>query len=90
MVISEIIKLDGTNYQKTYSDSGMYIERDGVLYAEAIDPIGSGRSYTESDREIETEPETVDGRLAKIAEKTLKNMSDIEYLAMMTEVDLDE
>ena len=90
MVISEIIKLDGTNYQKTYSDSGMYIERDGVLYVEAIDPIGSGRAYTESDHQIETEPETVDGKLAKIAEKTLKNMSDIEYLAMMTEVDLDE
>lgn len=68
----------------------MYIERDGVLYAEAIDPLGSGRSYTESDREIETEPETVDGKLAKIAAETAKNSSDIEYLAMMTEVDLDE
>lgn len=90
MVISEIVKLDGTNYQKTYSDSGMYIERDGVLYVEAIDPIGSGRAYTESDLQIETEPETVDGKLAKIAEKTAKNSSDIEYLAMMTEVDLDE
>lgn len=29
------------------------IERDGVLYIEAIDPIGFGREYVETDIEIE-------------------------------------
>ena len=38
---------------RTYSDAGKKIERDGVLYDEAVDPIGSGRTYTETDQDIE-------------------------------------
>lgn len=37
------------NLVKTYSDAGMKIERDGVRYDEAIDPVDSGRTYTETD-----------------------------------------
>ena len=37
---------------KTYSDSGMMIERDGVRYSEAIDPAELNRQYTETDEPI--------------------------------------
>ena len=33
----------------TESDSGHYIIRDDVRYESAVDPVGSGRTYTESD-----------------------------------------
>ena len=33
----------------------MKIERDGALYDEAVDPINSGREYTESNVPIEEE-----------------------------------
>ena len=37
----------------TESDSGHYIIRDdGVRYESAVDPVGSGRTYTESDELI--------------------------------------
>lgn len=38
---------DGVNLYRTYSDRGYPIERDGIVYEEAIDPEGSGRTYTE-------------------------------------------
>lgn len=38
---------------RTYSDSGMKVERDGVLYDEAIDPQNEGRVYTESAEPVE-------------------------------------
>jgi hypothetical protein len=37
----------------TESDSGHYIIRDdGMRYESAVDPVGSGRTYTESDELI--------------------------------------
>ena len=89
MIISETIKLNDTNYTKTYSDAGYYIERNGVHYAEAIDPLGSGREYTETDTLIETESATTEDQLRQVTEKTAKNSADIEYLAMMTNTDLE-
>ena len=47
MIHIETITLNGRRYTRTYSDTH-YIERDGVEYEEAIDPIDSGRVYTES------------------------------------------
>lgn len=47
MIRVETITLNGRRYTRTYSDTH-YIERDGVEYEEAIDPIDSGRVYTES------------------------------------------
>jgi len=38
---------------RTYSDLGMMIERDGVRYSEAIDPAELGRVYAETDEPIE-------------------------------------
>ena len=44
------------------------IERDGVRYSEAIDPIDSGRLYTETDEPIDvgTKEETVEDYKAAI------------------------
>ena len=89
MIISETVKINDKNYTKTYSDAGFYIERNGVHYAEAIDPLGSGREYTETDVLIETEQETTEEKIKKISAKTDKNSADIEYLAMMTDTNLE-
>lgn len=89
MIISETVKIDDKNYTKTASDSGFYIERNGIRYVEAIDPLGSGREYTETDTLIETEPETTEAKLEKVSEKVEKLSADLEYLAMMTDTDLE-
>lgn len=49
--------------EMTYSDTGKYIERDGVRYETAVDPAGSKRKYRETSDEIPdwrdpTAPET--------------------------------
>lgn len=44
---------DGTVLNRTYSDEGMMIERDGVRYSEAIDLAEFGRQYIETDEPIE-------------------------------------
>lgn len=43
---------DGVALNRTYSDKGMMIERDGVRYEEAIDPAELDRQYTETDEPI--------------------------------------
>ncbi len=48
MIKTEVITIKGKDYSRTYSDEGYMIERDCVQYSEAIDPIGSGRVYTET------------------------------------------
>lgn len=89
MIISETVRIDDKNYTKTASDSGYYIERNGIRYVEAIDPLGSCREYTETAELIETEPETTEAKLEKVSEKVEKLSADLEYLAMMTDTDLE-
>ena len=90
MIISETVKIDDRNYTKTASDSGFYIERNGIRYVEAIDPLGSCREYTEtSEAIIETEPETTEAKLEKVSEKVEKLSADLEYLSMMTDINLE-
>ncbi len=48
---------DGVVLNRTYSDAGMMVEREGVCYSEAIDPAEMGRIYTETDEPIEQEDE---------------------------------
>ncbi|MGN1444152.1 MAG: hypothetical protein ACI4XE_09925 [Acutalibacteraceae bacterium] len=55
MIKTETITRNNTDFDRTYSDIGLYIERDGVRYSEAVDPKNSGRTYTETDEKIETE-----------------------------------
>ena len=54
MIVTEYFKTrkDGVVLNRTYSDEGFYIERDGEQYAEAIDPADSGRVYTETEELI--------------------------------------
>ena len=56
MIVIEYFKTrsDGVVLNRAYSDMGMKIERDGVLYDEAIDPADSGRQYNETDEPIES------------------------------------
>lgn len=58
MIKTDTIEINGTEFMRTYSDSGVRVERDGVTYDEAIDPIGSGRVYTETDIPINTDEDT--------------------------------
>ena len=53
MIIQTTKEINGIMYDYAYSDSGFMIERDGVRYYEAVDPLGSGRVYTETDEPID-------------------------------------
>ena len=53
MIQTENIIINGRQLIRIYSDSGHYIQRDGVRYTEAIDPADSGRTYTDTDVPIE-------------------------------------
>lgn len=50
MIITENITIRNRDFTRTYSDEGRYVVRDGVSYSEAIDPIGTGRVYTEGEK----------------------------------------
>ena len=62
MIVQATKEINGVVFTYTYSDSGNMIERDGVRYSEAIDPLDSGRLYTETDEPIDvgTKEETVE------------------------------
>lgn len=53
MIIQTTNEINGVVYDYAYSDSGYMIERDGVRYSEAVDPLDSGRVYTETGEPIE-------------------------------------
>jgi hypothetical protein len=58
MIKTEKMIINGRELTRTYSDSGYLIERDGVRYAEAIDPAELGRTYVETDEPAEITDET--------------------------------
>ena len=70
MIITEYYKTreDGVVLNRTYSDKGMMIERDGIRYDEAIDPAELGRVYTESTTPREAEELTAEEALAELVE----------------------
>ena len=69
MIVTEQLTINDKPFTKNYSDSGYYIERDGVRYSEAIDPSELGRTYTETNVPIETEADlTVTDALAMLGE----------------------
>jgi hypothetical protein len=49
MIKTEHLMINGKEFVRTYSDSGVMIERDGEFYEEAYDPADSGRTYSETD-----------------------------------------
>ena len=62
MIVQTTKEINGVIFTYTYSDSGYMLERDGVRYSEAVDPLDSGRLYTETDEPIDvsTREETVE------------------------------
>ena len=53
MIIQTKKEINGVVYDYAYSDIGMMIERDGVRYSEAVDPLDFGRVYTETGEPID-------------------------------------
>ena len=58
MIVQEMIKKDSRTrdaeyFIRTYSDQNMYIERDGVLYWDAIDLPQFNYQYTETNIPLE-------------------------------------
>ena len=54
-IVTEYFKTraDGVVLNRTFSDAGYMIERDGIRYTEAVDPAELNRQYTETDEPIE-------------------------------------
>ena len=60
---------------RTYSDLGMKIERDGVRYGEAIDPVDMNRQYTETDEPINKEADPFEATAADY-QNALRDMGE--------------
>lgn len=56
MLCSEIAVVRGREFVHTWSDI-FTIERDGIEYEEAYDPVGSGREYIETENLLNPETE---------------------------------
>ena len=72
MLKTEIVTINGRQFVYTHSDDGMKIERDGIEYDEAYDPIDTGRVYTETTHIIETVTEDIEELKAKYADLVSK------------------
>jgi hypothetical protein len=57
MIVKENLMINKRDFIRTYSDKGMMVERDEVMYSEAVDPAEFGREYIETDIPIEGEEE---------------------------------
>ena len=68
MIKTESLTINGRAFIKTYSDGGYMVEREGVRYAEAIDPAEFGRKYTETDEPAYADEATADDYQAALAE----------------------
>ena len=68
MIVTERLTINGRAFIRTYSDSGYMVERDGVMYSEAIDPAEMGRTYTETDEPAYADEATADDYQAALAE----------------------
>ena len=52
MLNTEIVEINGRKFRHTWSDAYM-IERDGVEYSDAMDPVEFERTYTETCNPLE-------------------------------------
>lgn len=68
MIVTERLIINGRAFIRTYSDSGYMVERDGVMYSDAIDPAEMGRTYTETDESAYTDEATANDYRAALAE----------------------
>lgn len=53
MIVTEHLIINGKEFIKTYSDKGFKVERDGIVYDEAIDPVDTNREYKETNIPLE-------------------------------------
>lgn len=55
MIVTEKVVVNDISLLRTYSDSGKKIRQDGTgaIYDEALDPPDMGRTYTETEEDIE-------------------------------------
>ena len=83
MVKSGITDINGRQYRRTYSDSGCYIERDGMQFSEAIDFLGADFVYTETDIKIEDDTEqnaNIENRLMAVEQSAEFTAEAVEEL----------
>lgn len=80
---SDNVTIRGVSFVHTYSDAGHKIKQTetGYLYEDAYDPIGSGRTYTESDEYINTQGATTAEEVAKLKATTAEQAKQIETTA---------
>lgn len=63
---------DGIVLHRTYSDKGMLIACGDSVYADAVDPVDSGREYQETDQPIPQGEVTEEDYIAALAEFGVK------------------
>lgn len=82
MVKSEVIEINDKQYRRTYSDSGYYIERDGMQFSEAIDFLGTDFVYTETNIKIDEEPseQSIEERLTVVEQSAELTAEAVEEL----------
>ena len=70
MLKTETVIINEKEYVRTWSDEQKKIERDGILYEEALDPAELARVYNESDEFVEDYSEFITGDefMAKVEE----------------------
>lgn len=57
MLVTNTVIINNKEFKHTYSNSGMKIKRENVLYDEAYDPIEFDRVYEETDKAVGEEEE---------------------------------
>ena len=82
MVKSGITDINDKQYRRTYSDSGYYIERDGMQFSEAIDFLGADFVYTETNIKIDEEPseQSIEERLTAVEKSAEFTAEAVEEL----------
>lgn len=55
MIITETITIDGVQYEHVYSDANRQVCRDGQAWDDVMNPLNSGRVYTEGEEIPEEE-----------------------------------
>ena len=71
MIKTEIITINGIQFQKTWSDANYLIERDGAKYSEAVDPIDVERTYIETNELIDSQNDITSDEFLSMLEEVL-------------------
>lgn len=71
MIKTEIITINGVQFQKTWSDANYLIEREGAKYSEAVDPIDVKRTYTETNEPIDPQDNITGDEILSMLEEVL-------------------